>query len=276
MSTGPALRDLVTADPGAWLRRAGTWDGLSRALSERAAELERSAPRSWTGADADAAALDRAEQVRRLRDDAGTATRAAQVLGTHAGEVLDAQRRLVLAALAVHPQFVVDLERGTLSAGVGAHWLGVWQLPAMVARFGADLAHLSTAVADAVGAATRSDHTTAAALDALRPAPAAAPRPVAPAAPPRCGRRRRAVLVDGAARGATGTAAAHPARPRRWAGRRAGRRPGPGEPGPARRRAVPAPGPGGTARPGRGHRGRGPRPTGVGRSGGDPPTPRRR
>lgn len=184
MSAGPALRDLVTADPGSWLRRAGTWDGLSRALSERAAELERSAPRSWTGADADAAALDRAEQVRRLRDDAGTATRAAQVLGTHAGEVLDAQRRLVLAALAVHPQFVVDLERGTLSAGVGAHWLGVWQLPAMVARFGADLARLSTAVADAVGAAARSDHATAAALDALRPAPAASPRPVAPAAAP--------------------------------------------------------------------------------------------
>ncbi|WP_226350870.1 alpha/beta hydrolase [Pseudonocardia sp. ICBG601] len=84
----------------------------------------------------------------------------------------------------MHPQFVVDLERGTLSAGVGAHWPGVWRLPAMVARFGADLVRLSTAVADAVGAAPRSDRATAAALDALRPAPAAAPRPVAPAAAP--------------------------------------------------------------------------------------------
>lgn len=187
MSAGPALGDLVAADPGAWLRRAGTWDGVSRALSDRAAELERSAPESWSGADADAAALARAEQVRRLRADAGTASRAAQVLGIHAGEVLDAQRRLVVAALAVHPQFVVDLERGTLSAGVGAHPPGVWRLPAMVARFGADLVRLSTAVADAVGAAARSDRATAAALDALRPAPAAVPRPVAPAAAPPAG-----------------------------------------------------------------------------------------
>lgn len=185
MSAGPALADLVAADPGAWLRRAGTWDGLSRALSDRAAELERSAPESWTGADADAAALARAEQVHRLRADAGTATRAAQALGTHAGEVLDAQRRLVVAALAVHPQFVVDLERGTLSAG--GYPSGVWRLPALVARFGADLVRLSTAVADAVGAAARSDHAAAAALGALRPAPAAVSRPVAPAAAPPVG-----------------------------------------------------------------------------------------
>ncbi|WP_224386345.1 alpha/beta hydrolase [Pseudonocardia sp. ICBG1293] len=187
MSAGPALGDVVAADPGAWLRRAGTWDGLSRALSDRATELERSAPGAWAGADADAAARSRAEQVRRLRDDAGTATRAAHVLGAHAGEVLDAQRRLVVAALAVHPQFSVDLERGTLSAGAGALPLGMWRLPATVARFAADLVRLSGAVADAVGAAPRSDRATAAALDALRPAPGPAPLPVTPAAEPPAG-----------------------------------------------------------------------------------------
>ncbi|MEJ8279380.1 alpha/beta hydrolase [Pseudonocardia spirodelae] len=186
MSTGPGLAELVAADPGAWLRRAGAWDGLSRALDDRAAELERTAPAGWTGADADSAARDRAELVRRLRTEAGAATRAAQALGRHAGEVLDAQRRLVVAALGVHPEFVVDLERGTV-APVAGRPLALLRGAASLARLAPDLVRLADAVDDAVADAARSDREAAAALGALHPVAGRGSLSVVPAAAPTTG-----------------------------------------------------------------------------------------
>ena len=183
----PTLTELLAADPGAWLRRSRSWDALADRLAARADDLGRAGtaalPGRWAGADADRAREQQDALRSRLVAGSAVATRAGDVLGRHAGEVLAAQRRIVVAALAVHPLLDVDLGSGTVSvpsvvrgaatalpAGVAAT-AGLLMVESL--RFGA-------AVRAALADAARSDAVATAALHALRPAPGGAPA-VAPA-----------------------------------------------------------------------------------------------
>jgi hypothetical protein len=179
----PSLAELLAADPGSWLRRAGAWDGLAATLSAEADALDgpgsAAPPADWSGADADRARADRDALCRRLRAGAGTAGHAAGVLGRHAGEVLAAQRRVVLAALELHPALEVDLATGGVRLAPGAVGLPqVLQVPVLAltgGRLAADLLRWSRAVHEAVSDAARSD---AAATAALRAASAGGDGPV--------------------------------------------------------------------------------------------------
>ncbi|SFN30978.1 Alpha/beta hydrolase [Pseudonocardia ammonioxydans] len=170
----PSLSELVASDPGAWLRRAGSWDGLAQRLGARADELDRpgsgAAPAGWQGADADRARAGRDALCRALRADAATAARAADVLGRHAGEVLAAQRRVVRAALAVHPLLDLDLRTGRIGLPGAAALLPAPWAALLAGRLALDAARYGAAVRAAVAEATRSDDAAAAALRALRPA----------------------------------------------------------------------------------------------------------
>ncbi|OLL73105.1 hypothetical protein Ae168Ps1_1487 [Pseudonocardia sp. Ae168_Ps1] len=187
----PSLAELLAADPGSWLRRAGAWDRLAATLAAEADDLDRpgsaAPPADWSGADADRARAARDALCRRLRAGAGTAGHAAGVLGRHAGEVLAAQRRVVLAALDVHPVLEVDLVTGGVRLAPGAvGFPQVLQVPGMAltgGRLALDLLRWSRAVHEAVSDAARSD---AAATAALRAASAGGDGPVvaSPAAVP--------------------------------------------------------------------------------------------
>ncbi|BBG03403.1 MULTISPECIES: alpha/beta hydrolase [Pseudonocardia] len=184
----PSLSELLAADPGAWLRRAGAWDALSRDLAARADDLDRTGhaalPGRWTGADADRAREQQDALRARLTTDGAVATRAGEVLGRHAGEVLAAQRRIVQAALAVHPLLDVDLASGTVS--VPAVTRGIATVfavggPAVVRLLAVENLRFGNAVRSALAEAARSDAATTAALHALRPAAPGGVPAVAPA-----------------------------------------------------------------------------------------------
>ncbi|MBP2369677.1 alpha/beta hydrolase [Pseudonocardia parietis] len=183
----PSLADLLAADPGAWLRRAAAWDALARCLSSGADDLDRrgsaAPPADWQGADADRARAGRDELCRRLRADAGAATRSAEVLGRHAGEVLAAQRRVVVTALTVHPLLDIDFATGAVGASRVARLLGgALPAPWLAAQLAGDATRFAAAVRAAVAEAARSDADAEAALRALRPGPA--PGTPAVAVPP--------------------------------------------------------------------------------------------
>ncbi|MEQ3554676.1 alpha/beta hydrolase [Pseudonocardia nematodicida] len=172
----PALPDLVRAAPGLWLQRAAVWAALGETLDARADRLGRDGaaalPANWSGADAERARTAHTELRRRLRADAEAAARAAEVLGRHAGEVLEVQRQLVAAARAVRYPFYADLMTGTVLRVPGGPWAISLQTVAaagMLALHAVVAARFARAVEAAVGVAARSDAATAAALRSLIP-----------------------------------------------------------------------------------------------------------
>ncbi|MEV1295447.1 alpha/beta hydrolase [Pseudonocardia sp. NPDC049635] len=184
-----SLHDLLAADPGAWLRRARAWDALSHRLTSRVDDLDRSGiaalPERWAGADADRAREGNEALRSRLVTDAALAARAGDVLGTHAGEVLTAQRRIVQAALGVNPLLDVDLTTGTVSVPATVRGVAAAVLPfggpALTGLLAAESLRFGAAVRSALADAARSDAAATAALRALRPSAAGSGSVVAPA-----------------------------------------------------------------------------------------------
>lgn len=182
----PTIAELAAADPAGLLHRARGWQALSDTLAGCAAALDRaggSPPPDWQGADADAAREAHARLRARVTAAATAAARISQVLGWHAGAILDAQRRLLEAVVTVNPGVTrVDLVSGAVSAVPGLR-----AVPDPIAGLGAlitDLIRFRVVACAALADAARADDEAAAALAGLAPGGAGPPAPSEPPTAP--------------------------------------------------------------------------------------------